>query len=128
MAELHPAVAIVDDDPSVLRSLKRLLETQRWEVYTYDSAEAFFGRRSGLALNLALVDICLPGASGIELLKQVESERRGPAVILMTALSERETAAADLLGSGRAVYLRKPFTLEEFQEAVRCTRLFEPLR
>src|SRR5271154_2746617 len=121
MAEPHPTVAIVDDDPSVLRALKRLLKTQQWEVHIYDSAEAFFERRAGLALNLALVDICLPGASGIDLLRRVESEGNGPAVILMTALSEKEAAAADLLGVGRAVYLRKPFTLEEFLEALRDT-------
>ena len=52
-------VAIVDDDPSVRRGLKRLLKTQQWEVETYASAEEFLGRAPGRKLDLALVDLSL---------------------------------------------------------------------
>jgi FixJ family two-component response regulator len=59
MLQTHSTVAIVDDDASVRRVLKRLLKTQQWEVDTYASAEEFLGRAPGRKLNLALVDIYL---------------------------------------------------------------------
>jgi FixJ family two-component response regulator len=60
MFPTHPVVAIVDDDPSVLRALKRLLRTQHWSVHTYVSAEEFLQRGPGRQVDLALVDIYLP--------------------------------------------------------------------
>jgi DNA-binding response OmpR family regulator len=120
MTELHPMVAIVDDDPSVLRALKRLLESQLWGVHTYTSAEEFLDHGLEHQVDLAIVDICLPGLSGIELLKRLECEGGGPSVIFMTAHSESETA--DVLSTaGRTSYLRKPFTLKELMDAVRAT-------
>ena len=115
--EIYPIVAIVDDDPSVRRGLKRLLQTQGWGVCTYTSAEEFLDRSPSLKVDIALVDIYLPGLSGIELLKRLESEGGGPLVILMTAHGENETGDA-LFAGGRPSCLRKPFTLQQLLDAM----------
>jgi DNA-binding response OmpR family regulator len=103
-------VAIIDDDESVCRGLKRLLQAHHWRVETYESAEEFLERTSSLEVDIALVDIHLPGISGVELLSRLKSEGRGPLIILMTAQGENETTEA-LLSVGRTFCLRKPFTL-----------------
>src|SRR5689334_9527161 len=118
MTETRTRVAIVDDDESVRRGLKRLLEAHQCTVHTYASAEQFLEDVPRPKVDIALVDIYLPGLSGIELLKRLESEGGGPpAVILMTAHGESETADA-LLAAGRTFCLRKPFTLEELIDAM----------
>lgn len=117
MSETRTRVAIVDDDGSVRRGLKRLLEAHHWNVNTYASAEEFLENAPGCNADIALVDIYLPGLSGIELLKRLESDGGGPTVILMTAHGESETADA-LLAAGRTYCLRKPFTLAELLDAM----------
>lgn len=113
----HPTVAVVDDDASIRRGLKRLLQTQQWEVRTYASAEEFLERPPELQVDIALVDIYLPGLNGVELLKRLESVGEGSNVILMTAHGENETI--DILhAAGRKSCLRKPFTLQQLLDAV----------
>jgi FixJ family two-component response regulator len=116
MLQDHLMVAIVDDDPSMRRGLKRLLETQQWEVHTYASAEEFLACTPGRKMDLALIDIYLPGLNGIELLNRLKSGGGGPAVILMTAHGESETA--DILRTAGGTFcLRKPFTLQQLLDA-----------
>ena len=110
-------VAIVDDDPSVRRGLKRLLQSQHWEVQTYASAEEFLERVPRVKVDFALVDIYLPGLNGIELLQRLESDGEGPTIILMTAHGENETADV-LLPARGTLCLRKPFTLKQLLDAM----------
>jgi DNA-binding response OmpR family regulator len=116
MGESHNRVAIVDDDLSVRRGLKRLLEAHHWTVYAYDSAEEFLSDPGSFRVDIALVDLYLPGLGGIDLLKQIESAG-GPPVILMTAHGEGETKDA-LLHAGRTSCLRKPFTFTQLLAAM----------
>jgi FixJ family two-component response regulator len=117
MSEIRTRVAIVDDDESMRRGLKRLLQAHQWRVHTYASAEEFLDAASGIEVDIALVDIYLPGLSGIELLKRLESFGGRLPVILMTAHGESETADA-LLAAGRTFCLRKPFTLQQLMDAM----------
>jgi FixJ family two-component response regulator len=110
-------VAIVDDDESVRRGLTRLLKAHRCTVYAYGSAEDFLKDVRGLEVDVALIDIYLPGLSGLELLKRLETDGGAPPVILMTAHGESETADA-LRAAGRTFCLRKPFTLEQLLNAM----------
>jgi FixJ family two-component response regulator len=117
MRESRTRVAVIDDDDSIRRGLRRLLEAHHCRVHTYASAEAFLEDASSLEVDTVLVDIYLPGLSGIELLKRLESFGGGPAIILMTAHGESETADA-LLAAGRTLCLRKPFTLDQLLDAM----------
>lgn len=111
------AIAIVDDDPSVRRGLKRLLQAHEWQVYTYLSAEEFLAAWPRPTVGLALVDIYLPGMSGIELLRRLRLHGMGPPVILMTAHGETDTAEA-LQSAGQPACLRKPFSLQQLLDAM----------
>jgi FixJ family two-component response regulator len=117
MSEARTRVAVVDDDESIRRGLKRLLQAHDWTVHTYASAEESLEDTPNLEVDIALVDIYLPGLSGIELLQRLESDGGGPSVVLMTAHGESETADA-LLAAGRTSCLRKPFTLTQLLDAM----------
>ncbi|WP_297977491.1 response regulator, partial [uncultured Amaricoccus sp.] len=65
--EPPPIIHLVDDDPAVRRALKRLLAAAGHACETHESAEAFLSRTSGTEPGCAIIDLQLPGASGLDL-------------------------------------------------------------
>lgn len=109
--------AIVDDDPSVRRGLGRLLRTMDWETASYASAEEFLDDGLDRHYDVVLIDIRLPGMSGVDLLQRLREKGVSSELLLMTAHGEAETRDLLLRASG-AVCLRKPFSKEDFLGAI----------
>jgi two-component system, LuxR family, response regulator FixJ len=103
-------VAIVDDDESVRRGLARLLRTLKCEPFLFASAEAFLTAERVTAADLILIDIHLPGMSGIELIGRLRERAAQGIRILMTAHGD-----CDVLDS---TCLRKPFTMQQLLSAI----------
>ncbi len=102
------AVYIIDDDPSVRNALLRFLAMQGMDALGFDTAEQFLAQLPGLAAGALIVDVQLPGISGLELLAQLA--RAGmdwPAIVISGSHEGHEDAVSGALGRGR--YLRKPF-------------------
>jgi FixJ family two-component response regulator len=108
MAKQRTVVAVVDDDPSMLKGLARLLTVYGFEPAAYGSAEAFLQcPETGRAACLVL-DIHLRGMSGIELRRRLTRAGSTLPVIFITAVDDQPTrTAAD--EAGCVAYLRKPF-------------------
>lgn len=101
-------VAIIDDDPSVRRSLHRMLQAHGVAVRTYASAEAYLEEAVDDPPHSMVVDVQLAGGmSGLELVGRLEIHAGAPAVILMTGLDIPETLMRAY--AARARWLRKPF-------------------
>jgi FixJ family two-component response regulator len=111
-------VAIVDDEPNVLKGLKRLLDASNFTTETYDSAEAFLARGSLNDVSCIVLDVNMPKMSGIELRRRLKAMGSTIPVIFITALDtvavRRE--ANDL---GCADFLHKPFSGYELINSVR---------
>jgi FixJ family two-component response regulator len=69
--EYNALVAIVDDDPSVRRGLKRLIRSVGWKAETFASAQEFLARPRTEAPGCLVLDLQLPGLGGLELQKQI---------------------------------------------------------
>jgi len=110
-------VFVVDDDESVRRSLKRLLRAHGYQVRTFASAEDLL-RSDGLrTTGCILLDIRLPGLSGLELYDQLEASGVRHPVIFMTAHDHpqwQERAAK----MNAVAYLRKPFDQQSLLDAI----------
>jgi len=78
-------VAVVDDDESICRSLARLLRAAGIQAITYSSAEAFLADAKHPKFDCVVLDIQLPGISGLELQAQLASRSGGPPIIFITA-------------------------------------------
>jgi FixJ family two-component response regulator len=116
MAE-SPLIAIVDDDESVRDALTSLLHSVGWQVEAFTSAEAFL--QSGQAHTTAclLLDIRLPGLSGLELQRQLRSSQAYLPLIFLTAHGT-EALRAQALQAGAVAFFTKPFSDTALLEAI----------
>ncbi len=111
-------VAIVDDEASVLKGLKRLLDASNFTTETYDSAEAFLARGNLDDVSCIVLDVNMPKMSGIELRRRLKAMGSTIPVIFITALGSAaiQKEATDL---GCAGFLHKPFSGHELIGSVR---------
>jgi FixJ family two-component response regulator len=110
-------VAIVDDDKWVLKSLERLVKSAGFKVATFLSAEDFlrFGKDSKSVC--IILDIRLPGMSGIDLQRLLAAEIPQVPIIFVSAHDEVETRKQALAG-GAIAFLSKPVNDKALLEAV----------
>ena len=105
-------VLIVDDEESVRWVLKKALEKDGLEtVLAKDAAEAFERLQDG-NIAVVLMDIRMPGMSGLDALEKVRKEGRNVSVIIMTAQSTMQNAI-EAMRRGAYDYITKPFDLDE---------------
>jgi len=103
-------IVVVDDDEAVREGLKALLSVHGYAVDTYDSASAFLGAVDALASRPAclLVDVRMPGMSGLELQREMKRRNARLPVIVITGHGDIPMAVA-ALKAGAADFLEKPF-------------------
>lgn len=121
MDEQSVTVVVVDDDESVRKALRRLLQSNGYRVVTFESAEDLL-RSGSLVGNVCLVlDIRLPGMSGLDLHGSLASSGTRVPVVFMTAhdnLKWRETMDE----AGGIACLGKPFGEDSLLGAIRAAR------
>src|SRR6202161_813115 len=81
-------VYVLDDDDAVLRSLKRLLSLANFEPVTFDRPDAFLAAARTFKSGCVLLDVCLPGMSGLHVQTQLLEMRSDLAVIVVTGPGE----------------------------------------
>jgi FixJ family two-component response regulator len=112
-----PRVAIVDDEAPVRIALGRLLRLADYEVDAFGSGEEFLASLDCRCPACAILDVHLPGLSGLEVKAHLRAADRQIPVVFITASDDRtlEDAARGLGGVG---LLRKPFSSDKLLEAV----------
>jgi len=103
-----PFVLVVDDEPLLLRSLRRILEGGGYRTVLAESPEAAEPMLGEPQLGVVLADIRLGRSSGLEILEQVKRERPEVEVIMMTGNASIENAVG-CIRRGAFDYLAKPF-------------------
>jgi len=112
------AVFVVDDDPGMLRSVKRLLRQYGFEAVLFDSAEAFQRRANFDDAFCVVLDINLTDGSGIELKQRLSGRGIELPVIFITGNDSDATRAA-ALASGCSAYLTKPFPAQSLIDSIK---------
>jgi FixJ family two-component response regulator len=116
-----PVIAVVDDDKSVRESLAEFIESVGYEVALFSSAEEFLeSSRCSDDLRCLILDVRLPGMSGLELFSQLTGSRRSLPTIFITAHADGAVAGW-ATKPGVVSVLRKPFQPAALLEAVRST-------
>ncbi|SMH62678.1 sigma-54-dependent transcriptional regulator [Azospirillum agricola] len=115
-----PSVLVVDDEEGMRSFLSRALARRGWRVETAGSAEDGARVLERAHVDLVILDIALPGRSGLDWLKELVGTGFAGEVILITAFADMNTAI-DALRSGAADFVLKPFRIEQILNSIdRC--------
>jgi len=117
MIETPPLVYVVDDEPSVCVSLKRLFHSIGLETRTYTSAQEFLGSERPDAPGCLVLDVRLPGLSGLDLQQELAAAKTALPVIFITGHGDIPLSVR-AMKAGAVEFLTKPFREQELLEAV----------
>lgn len=119
----EPTVFVVDDDEDMRNSLQRLLDVAGMRVEVYDSAVAFLESYSPRRPGCLVLDVRMPGMSGLELQEKLQSRGARIPVIIITGHADVPKAVR-ALRSGAMDFIEKPFNARELlrriEEAVKA--------
>ena len=102
-------VYVLDDDDAVLRSLERLLNSVNFEPITFNRPDMFLAAAQTFKTGCVLLDVRLPGMSGLEVQAQLHKMRNDLPVIVMTGEGDIQTAVR-AMKAGAADFLEKPYS------------------
>jgi FixJ family two-component response regulator len=112
-----PVIHIVDDDASLRTALASLFRSIDLKAQTYDSARAFLEANTGNSLGCLLLDVRLPGISGLDFQTQLESHGIDLPVIMMTGHGDIPMSVK-AMKAGAVDFLAKPFREQDLLDAV----------
>ena len=110
-------VSIVDDDESVRESLPDLLRELGFAVQAFSSAEEFLASDCVSQTRCLILDIAMPGMTGLDLQRELTRRREDIPIVFITAHKD-ETIRPRVLGAGAVECLFKPFSDTALLEAV----------
>jgi len=119
-------VAVVDDDISVRESLESLIGSVGLEVRVSASAEEFLNSAHPRKADCLVLDVRLPGMSGIELHRHLVARQCQVPVIFITAHASDNRARSEAASEWTVAYLTKPFDEDEFLDAVNAALKWNP--
>ncbi|MBI4719860.1 MAG: response regulator transcription factor [Chitinivibrionia bacterium] len=111
-------ILIVEDEKKVAKALKTGLEDEQFEVVLSETGEDGYFLASSGSFDLIVLDIMLPGRSGLEILSALRKQQIGTPVLLLTARGTVEDRVRGLDG-GADDYLTKPFAFAELLARIR---------
>jgi FixJ family two-component response regulator len=126
MSEATPIVFVVDDDVSVRESLELLIRYEGWHAETFASADEFLSRPRALVPSCLILDLSLPGLSGLDLQKRIATERTDMPIIFITGHGDIPSSV-QAMKAGAVEFLTKPFTdvdlLASIRQAIERSRV-----
>jgi FixJ family two-component response regulator len=111
-------VFVVDDDLSVREGLERLLHAAGWEVETFPSAQEFLAHRKEDIPSCLVLDVGLPGLSGLDLQKRILEANREIPIVFITGHKDVPTSVR-AMKAGAVEFLVKPFSEDDILDAIR---------
>jgi FixJ family two-component response regulator len=112
-----PLISIVDDDDALRSSLDDLLQSIGFQTLDFRSAEAFLSANQARDTTCLILDVRMPGMSGLELQRQIVAANWRIPIIFITAHADAD-ARARALAAGAVAFLYKPCREQELLDAI----------
>jgi FixJ family two-component response regulator len=118
LSSSKPTVFVIDDDPSVRKSLARLLKSLGFDAETFASAELFLARKHYDGVGCIVLDVRMPGLSGMDLQDELSRADYSMPIIFITGHGNIPMSV-QAMKRGAVDFLPKPFDDEELVQAVK---------
>ncbi|MDP7742954.1 MAG: protein kinase [Lentisphaeria bacterium] len=110
-------ILVVDDEMQIRKFIRIVLEEQEFQVFEAHDAQAALSMIAVKNFDLVISDICMPGLTGIELLKEVRRQQAGVPVLLVTGIPGVDDAV-ECMRLGAVEYLPKPIDMDRFYSTI----------
>lgn len=110
--ETKGTILVVDDDQAVRSVVSRKMQAEGYNCVTAADGREALEKTATQTFDLVLLDIKMPGPTGMEVLPQIVSERSDTCVIMITAIVDTQTAV-EAMKLGAYDYVTKPFNLDD---------------
>lgn len=111
-------ILVVDDEEHIRRSLKVILTAKQYDVSLAASGEEALSLAAAETPDLVIVDLCMPGMSGLDLCRELRTWLSVPILVLSVIVREADKVAA--LDVGADDYITKPYSINELLARVRA--------
>ena len=118
MTAENPIVFVVDDDPSIRKSLERLIKSAGFNVVTFATAHEFLDRHSHKGPSCLVLDVKMPGLNGLKLQEKLLLEKDTMPIIFITGHGDIPMSVK-AIKKGAIDFLSKPFDEKDLLDAVR---------
>ena len=118
MPDSKPIVFVVDDDVSIRESLELLIGYEGWQAEIFASADEFLSRPRPSVPSCLILDLSLPGLSGLDLQKRIARDRNDMPIIFITGHGDIPSTV-QAMKAGAVEFLTKPFTDDALLSAIR---------
>jgi len=111
-------VCLIDDDPSVVKAVSRLISSAGWKVESFTDPLEFLEHAETCQPRVVILDIAMPGMNGLEVQKRLQTISPNSRVIVLTSVDDprvRERA----MKNGAAAFFSKPVDDEEFLASIK---------
>jgi FixJ family two-component response regulator len=119
MSDVTPIVFVVDDDVSVRESLELLIRCEGWQPETFASGQEFLDYPRVHIPNCLVLDVSLPGLTGLDLQRLVAGERTDMPIIFITGYGD-VPMTVQAMKAGAVEFLTKPFSDDVLLTAIRA--------
>ena len=117
MSSQPKTILVVDDDRSIRHLLSEQLKALGYRCATVSNGQEALARLAQQGVGLVLLDISMPGMSGLDVLRRVRADHPRTRVIMLTALAD-SSLATQALRLGADDYMTKPYTLKQLTSRV----------
>src|ERR671923_2750522 len=117
MSDPDPVIFVVDDDPSIRDALTSLIRSVGLRVETFESARAFLTRQPPDAPGCLVLDVRLPGLSGLDLQRELAAAQITLPIIFLTGHGDIPMTV-QAMEAGAVEFLTKPFRDQELLDAI----------
>lgn len=120
----HIKVMVIDDDPSICKTVGLLLEDQGYRPYTFTDPDEAVEAAENESFQVALIDLRMPAMDGVEVIERLKRIDQAMSCIVMTAYPDLDSAT-ETMRRGTCDYIAKPFKKDELVAAVdrACQRM-----
>jgi two-component system, OmpR family, KDP operon response regulator KdpE len=112
-------ILVVDDDPQIRRAMKATLTARGYEVSDARTGDEALDKLRSEAYDLILLDVNMPGSSGMEICRVIRST--SDVAIIMLTVNNTEKSKVEALDAGADDYVTKPFSMPELLARIRAT-------